>query len=536
MRDRVSVNLREGRRARQQLFFTRNLLLGASAAYLIWWFVVQALLPNAFNPFLSRITVVILFLVVWVESFISKRVERNIQAFFGICACLLTLHYFYLFHFNNTDINWVVGCYITVIAVCACLQNAKILLYYTIFTLLLSVTLIQLDPLLKNSIFLTGIITIFFFANFGVRSRLKLLSQLEENSDRYHTLFDSVFEGVIVHEGGFILEANQGFSKIFTARQRDVINSTVMDYIAPSARHQMKAVIEQITDQPVETIGIKSDGTLIDIEFTGKRIVLEGRELTVMAFHDITVRKKAEKNRILYEASQEALRIRDEFITIASHELKTPLTAIKLQAQMAKRAISKNDLSNMTPERLNKLVDNMDRQSDRLTHLVEDMLDISRISMGKFIMQELNINFSQITRDVLSLLSESFTLAHSQLSVRVEDDVYIKGDAFRIEQLLMNLFSNAIKYGNEKSVEVELVKNKDKVVFSVTDHGKGISPEQQQRIFDRFERAVSSRDISGMGLGLFISKQIVEAHRGKIEVQSEVGQGARFVVSFPASS
>jgi signal transduction histidine kinase len=130
-------------------------------------------------------------------------------------------------------------------------------------------------------------------------------------------------------------------------------------------------------------------------------------------------------------------------------------------------------------------------------------------------------------------MEESFGQVQCSLNVDVDENIFIKGDSFRIEQLLMNLLSNALKYGDRKPVTLELKEMAGKALLSVVDQGMGIGREHQDRIFQKFERAVSARNISGLGLGLFISKQIAEAHNGKISVFSELGQGSRFVVTLP---
>jgi signal transduction histidine kinase len=148
-------------------------------------------------------------------------------------------------------------------------------------------------------------------------------------------------------------------------------------------------------------------------------------------------------------------------------------------------------------------------------------------------MQELEVDLSSLTKQVLADMSDEFHEARAVLTTNIEEGVSIKGDAFRLEQMIVNLLNNALKYGNQKPVEVDLRATTDVVVLTVVDHGIGISADNLERIFKKFERAVSARNISGLGIGLFISKQIVEAHHGKIEVQSELGKGSRFIVTFP---
>lgn len=519
------------KRERQHFIFNRNMFLAGAIAYFLWWFASKALLPNSFNPLGSRLVVVACFFVCWILSFYWKYLQNHMILFLSLCMGILTTHYFYLFHNNYIDINWVVGSYITAITICLCLQHSRALLYYSLYTLFLSISMIVTHKELMNSVFLPGMVTILLFANFGIRSRMQFLRQIEENSQRVQSLFDAVFEGIVLHKDGIIVEVNQGFANIFRCKTSDLVGKYLLDFIAPSQRHQFRMQMENNFELASETTGMREDGSLIQVEYLSKRHSVKGEIHAVVAFHDITEKKKAEKDRIGYEATKEALRIRDEFISIASHELKTPLTSIKLQTQIAKKALERNEKPDTS--RLIKLTDHVNRQTDRLALLVEDMLDISRISMGKFLMKEEKLDLSQVCKNVVEIMQESFTHERCVLQADIEENIFIKGDSFRIEQLLMNFLSNALKYGDRKPVKLELKIKENRALISVTDQGIGIERENQERIFHKFERAVSARNISGLGLGLFISKQIADAHHGEISVFSQIGQGSRFEVSLP---
>jgi PAS domain S-box-containing protein len=238
------------------------------------------------------------------------------------------------------------------------------------------------------------------------------------------------------------------------------------------------------------------------------------------------------ENASLYQSVQRAVRARDSFLSIASHELKTPLTSLKLQAQIRMRELKKGNVGRFSPENLPNLVAADEKQVNRLIRLVEDMLDVSRIHTGKLELGLEEFDLTELLQDTVSRLSSQFEAAGVELKARASGPVLGKWDHFRLEQVLVNLLTNALKYGDGKPVEVSVGRQGDLASFSVKDQGIGIQAKDQRRIFEQFERAVTS-SISGLGLGLFISKKIVEAHGGSIRVESGEGQGSTFIVELP---
>jgi signal transduction histidine kinase/integral membrane sensor domain MASE1 len=253
------------------------------------------------------------------------------------------------------------------------------------------------------------------------------------------------------------------------------------------------------------------------------------------SFQDITEQKVIEQKLRLTESNLlHALSVRDEFLAIASHELKTPLTALKLSGQFFKRGVLKNDQEVLSLKKIGSFIDKNCFQIDRLTRLVDDMLDISRMRTGKFSLKKEYCCLSQILKDVLQKTRDHFEQSGSgQPQVDKLEDAYGVWDSLRIEQVLTNILTNAIRYGQGRSIHVSLTSLDDRVIFSVRDHGLGIPESEQEKIFERFERGIHTREISGLGLGLFITKQIVAAHHGKVWVQSKLGEGATFHVEIP---
>lgn len=232
-----------------------------------------------------------------------------------------------------------------------------------------------------------------------------------------------------------------------------------------------------------------------------------------------------------YAEAKEAVRIREDFLAIASHELRTPLTALQLHLEGTRRLLARRERVEV-PEIAAKVEGSL-RQTARLSKLVDGLLDVSRISQGKLTLALEEIDLAEVAREVVQRLSLEAQAAGSSLTLSAASKVVGRWDPIRIEQVFTNLVGNAIKYGAGKPIAVKVEPLENAALITVKDLGIGISPEDLGRLFGRFARAVSSQHFGGLGLGLYISRQIVEAHGGAIEVQSEVQQGTVFTVTLP---
>lgn len=248
----------------------------------------------------------------------------------------------------------------------------------------------------------------------------------------------------------------------------------------------------------------------------------------------IQLQQKLEKIKETEAYLQKALKSRDEFLSICSHELKTPLTSLKMQIQITNRLREKkgDDIAFSTSN-MNKFISQADRSVERIIHLVNDMLDISRVATGRLSLNLEKIDLVDLVKEVVERLGSFMELANCPVKFEMEKSIIGLWDRYRIEQVLTNLLTNAAKYAPEKPVQVRAYKEGQNAVLKVKDLGEGISEEDQRRIFERFERAVSSTSVSGLGLGLYISKEIIDMHHGKIEVESKLGEGSTFTVTLP---
>ncbi len=239
------------------------------------------------------------------------------------------------------------------------------------------------------------------------------------------------------------------------------------------------------------------------------------------------------ENSLLYHASQDAVRTRDQFLSIASHELKTPLTSLSLQNQIKRKQLQKKDANGFEKEAIGKMLDTDYRQLVRINRLIDDMLDISRIRGGKLYIQKEDIAFQRFLADVIDRFRPQMESLGCELTLGRCDEVQIKADSYRIEQVLVNMLTNAMKYGAGRPVKIQTQLSPGKLRVLVHDKGPGIAEEDVERIFHRFERAVRSSEVSGLGLGLYISREIMEQHNGSLTVISKLGEGSTFIMEIP---
>lgn len=242
---------------------------------------------------------------------------------------------------------------------------------------------------------------------------------------------------------------------------------------------------------------------------------------------DITERKELEAE------LRRAVRTRDEFLSIASHELRTPLTSLQLQLEGLQRVLQRKPEEALASGRVASSTSAAIGQTLHLSTLVGVLLDVSRIGDGKLVLECDEFRIGELVAEVVHRMSDAALKAHVTIDVRIEHDAIGLWDRLRIDQVVTNLLSNALKYGAGKPVRLEVGGDDHRIVLTVTDEGPGIAPEHRTQLFERFARFAPSRNYGGFGLGLWIAREIVRAHGGTIGVRSELGHGAAFTVELP---
>jgi signal transduction histidine kinase len=252
------------------------------------------------------------------------------------------------------------------------------------------------------------------------------------------------------------------------------------------------------------------------------------------SYHEIYESHQELEKKVLERTAElkSALVLRDEFLSIANHELRTPLTAIVLQLRILDRAVDRAEREGNFLH-LRENVQKTNRLLKKLVSLQNVLMDITQIQLGKFVIKPEDCDLIPIATDCISQLSFEANRTGADIQITFSDSVQGKFDPLRSSQVITNLLGNAIKYGEGKPIELNLLSSDGKAIFEITDHGPGIPYEKMSKIFDRFERGDHDNSLSGLGLGLYITKQIVEAHGGQILVSNVEGKGARFTAEFP---
>jgi signal transduction histidine kinase len=286
--------------------------------------------------------------------------------------------------------------------------------------------------------------------------------------------------------------------------------------------------------KPLDTHAVRSKvSVFVDLYRNRKRMARQLEELE---------RSRREQEVLLDELRrtkrelEDAVRMRDDFMSVVSHELKTPLNTLILEVQLRKLQLGRGNLAAFSEDKLRHMVDKDERQVQSLIRLIDDMLDVSRIRTGKLSIRPAPVDIVQLVASMVENFAPQMEASGCPLLFQRPDPLVGVWDEFRIEQVLANLLTNAMRYGAGKPVQVSVSRQGESACVEVRDQGIGINPKNLERIFCQFERAEGSESSAGLGLGLYIAEQIVRAHQGRIQVESEEGKGSLFRVLLPLNA
>jgi PAS domain S-box-containing protein len=332
-------------------------------------------------------------------------------------------------------------------------------------------------------------------------------------------------------ETGRILDANRAAEQAYQYSRAELLERTIFDLrvAALASIHQQMKLADQ-DGILFEGVHRRRDGTEFPVEVSSRGETIGARRLLLSIIRDITERKRhdLERERLLHSL-QQALAAREDFLWVASHELRTPITIVSLQLQQLRRLIDRGE----PVERLANAACGALAQVDRLNTLVQSLFDASQIANGRLSLDRApGVDLSCVVRDVVDRLAPQATQVGCQLVVETAPVVGC-WDRTRLEQVLGNVLGNAIKYGAGRPIRIATRGEGEMAHLDVTDEGIGVAAGDSGRIFDKFERAVPSAHYGGLGLGLYISRQIVEAHGGWIDVDSSPGAGSTFRIALP---
>lgn len=371
------------------------------------------------------------------------------------------------------------------------------------------------------------------------RSRRR--DELLRSEERFRLLVDSVQDYAIfmLDAQGIVATWNSGAERIKGYKAEEVIGRHFS--LFRTAEDTRSGVCER------ELLAAARDGKL---EEEGWRVRKDGSRfwanVVLTAIHDrngellgfakvtrdLTQRRLLDDERLQRARAEEAVRLRDEFLLMAAHELRTPLTSLRLDLYGIKQDVSRSQIAKDVSRIVTK-VDRAVRNSERQAALIDSLLNVSRLAHGKLVLKPVVLDLVQVVEHSVEGIRSQAMKAGCEIMVSATGSLPGVWDRLRMEQVFMNLLSNAVKYGAGLPVEVRVFADGWDAAVEIGDHGPGIPEPDLERIFNRFERASSSSNQGGLGLGLYVSREIIRAHAGSIRASNRAGGGATFTVHLP---
>ncbi len=350
---------------------------------------------------------------------------------------------------------------------------------------------------------------------------------LEGAEHPYRVLVESMNEGAIsLSLDGTILYCNAAFARLIECPLDRIMGRDLSEFVPAEEREVLERLIRRGHHDAVraELSILATSGRSLPTQVSLNPINLEEGPSIGVIVTDLSERKR-------HEQAEAAVRMRDEFLAIASHELRTPLTTLVLSLAVVEHDRMKGDL-----EQIHRSLRRAQKQAERMGHLVDRMLDVSQIASGKLKLELAPCDLGDVVKDVAERLSEEASNAACELRPTLSSGIVGQWDRFRLDEALSNVLSNAIKYGAGHPIDIQLQARDEKAVLVVEDRGIGIAPDDLCRIFGRFERTIASKNYGGLGLGLYITRQIIEQQGGSIRAENRSHGGARFVIELPVGS
>jgi two-component system, OmpR family, sensor histidine kinase VicK len=353
-------------------------------------------------------------------------------------------------------------------------------------------------------------------------ARIRVEEQFNESQQRFSTIFhQSNVAHKIINRKLEIIEINHALADMLGYGEAEILGTKIMDYTHRDFKdywHQLQTALwqEQVDHFDLEACLIKRDGSEVWVIVHTLLFEDQGEKFGYTLLEDVTGRKQLERHK-------------DEFINVISHELKTPMTALKAQCQLMVRPLRKYEDGHA-----DKMMAGIDKQSNRLTRLINNLVLVSKVESSKLHPEIEDYRLDELVSDVVSEIRLSSP--QREITLDTTNSLPLKGDPDKIYQVIYNLLTNAIKFsGADTTVDISVKQQQEWAVVCIQDHGQGIPKESLEKVFERFYKVetFSSAVESGMGLGLYISSEIIRHQNGRLWVNSEPGKGSTFCFSLP---
>ncbi len=339
----------------------------------------------------------------------------------------------------------------------------------------------------------------------------------------YRVMVESMNEGAIsLAPDGIILYCNTALARMVGQPLDKVMGHTLTEFVPAAEVPRLNELISRGSAQATRgEILLASSAGELPAQISLNPVEMDGNNVIGVIITDLSERRSREQ-------AQEAVRLRDEFLSIASHELRTPLSTLVLHLGLGERLIAKPDVPRLE-QTLRKAKD----QADRMTELINRLLDVTRIASGRLELEVAPHDIGELVREIVEQLAEEANRAGCEVRLSIQDGIVLPCDRSRLQQAIVNVISNALKYAPGHPIAIGLELRDTEAVLTVDDRGIGIDPNDLSRIFNRFERASSAPQSAGLGLGLYIAREIVTQHGGSIRAERRRGGGARFSIIIP---
>ncbi|HEX5754094.1 MAG TPA: ATP-binding protein [Archangium sp.] len=375
----------------------------------------------------------------------------------------------------------------------------------------------------------------------SLRQHQRAEARVQRSEARFRATFNQAAVGLaqVSMDGRWVL-LNPRFRDILGHGERELLGQRFADFTHPEDRardeaHVRRLLAGELSSFTYEKRYLHPGGAVVWVNLSASLVRDDaGRPLYMLAaIEDITRRKALEDERVLLLAeAREALRLREEFLSVASHELRTPLTPLSLNLQMVLREARVHPEQSFA-RRVAQRLESGHQQVQRMTRLIEDLLDASRWGTDRLVLSLEDVDLSALVREVARRFEPVARRTGSALEVDAPAPVVGRWDAHRLEQVVASLLSNALKFGAGRPVLLRVEAEDGLARLTVRDEGIGIAPELLPHIFERFSRGVSDRHYGGMGLGLFLTRYVARSLGGEVVAESTPGQGATFIVRIP---